>query len=193
MMLCLVGLFMVYQFPTDSKVTLLVILAALYQVGRCVLEFTPWNVFPFIPDIDEMITRQRREGLFAAVMTFSRKTTVAIATFIVGLMLQNGGFVKGSQVQPEQAINTIATLLFAGTAGLLILALWQAVTFHLNKQTHKIFVDEVDRLKANGAKQDVDPETRKIVEDLTGYNYDTLWCDAQPQAVKAVKPATTQS
>ena len=40
------------------------------------LEFTPWNVFPFIPDIDEMVTRQRREGLFAAVMTFSRKTTV---------------------------------------------------------------------------------------------------------------------
>lgn len=88
MILCLAGLFMVYQFPTDNKVTILVVLAALYQVGRCVLEFTPWNVFPFIPDIDEMITRQRREGLFAAVMTFSRKTTVAIATFIVGVMLQ---------------------------------------------------------------------------------------------------------
>ncbi|POT26348.1 MFS transporter [Citrobacter freundii] len=182
MMLCLVGLFMVYQFPTDNKVTLLVILAALYQVGRCVLEFTPWNVFPFIPDIDEMITRQRREGLFAAVMTFSRKTTVAIATFIVGLMLQNGGFVKGSQVQPEQAINTIATLLFAGTAGLLILALWQALTFHLNKRTHKIFVDEVERLKANGAKNDVDPEARRIVEDLTGYSYDTLWCEGEKKA-----------
>lgn len=182
MMLCLVGLFMVYQFPTDNKVTLLVILAALYQVGRCVLEFTPWNVFPFIPDIDEMITRQRREGLFAAVMTFSRKTTVAIATFTVGLMLQNGGFVKGSQVQPEQAINTIATLLFAGTAGLLILALWQALTFHLNKRTHKIFVDEVERLKANGAKKDVDPEARRIVEDLTGYSYDALWCEGEKKA-----------
>lgn len=193
MMLCLVGLFMVYQFPTDSKVTLLVILAALYQVGRCVLEFTPWNVFPFIPDIDEMITRQRREGLFAAVMTFSRKTTVAIATFIVGLMLQSGGFVKGSQVQPEQAINTIAALLFAGTAGLLLLALWQAVTFHLNKRTHKIFVDEVERLKANGAKQDVDPQTRQIVEDLTGYSYDSLWCDASPQAIKPGKSVVTAS
>ncbi|CBG88248.1 MFS transporter [Citrobacter rodentium] len=191
MMLCLVGLFMVYQFPTDSKVTLLVILAGLYQVGRCVLEFTPWNVFPFIPDIDEMITRQRREGLFAAVMTFSRKTTVAIATFIVGLMLQSGGFVKGSQAQPEQAINTIATLLFAGTAGLLLLALWQAVTFHLNKRTHKIFVDEVDRLKAHGAKQDVDPETRRIVEDLTGYNYDALWCENAPQTAEPVKSAVT--
>lgn len=175
MLLCLGGLFLVYQFPTDNKVMLLVILAALYQVGRCVLEFTPWNVFPFIPDIDEMITHQRREGLFAAVMTFSRKTTIAIATFAVGMLLQHGGFVKGSQTQPQEAIITIAILLFVGTAGLLLIALWQALTFHLNKRTHKIFVDEIERLKANGSKQDVTPETRHIVEDLTGYSYDALW------------------
>ncbi|MDT8701159.1 MFS transporter [Kluyvera ascorbata] len=189
MMLCLVGLFMVYQFPTDNKITILVVLAALYQVGRCVLEFTPWNVFPFIPDIDEMITRQRREGLFAAVMTFSRKTTVAIATFIVGVMLQEGGFVKGSQVQPESAVNTIAILLFIGTAGLLLIALWQAVTFRLNKRTHKIFVDEVERLKAKGSKHDVTPETRRIVEDLTGYSYDDLWNEPQQAGSKLSRPA----
>lgn len=189
MMLCLVGLFMVYQFPTDNKITILVVLAALYQVGRCVLEFTPWNVFPFIPDIDEMITRQRREGLFAAVMTFSRKTTVAIATFIVGVMLQEGGFVKGSQVQPESAVNTIAMLLFIGTAGLLLIALWQAVTFRLNKRTHKIFVDEVERLKAKGSKHDVIPETRRIVEDLTGYSYDDLWNEPQQAGSKLSRPA----
>lgn len=189
MMLCLVGLFMVYQFPTDNKITILVVLAALYQVGRCVLEFTPWNVFPFIPDIDEMITRQRREGLFAAVMTFSRKTTVAIATFIVGVMLQEGGFVKGSQVQPESAVNTIAMLLFIGTAGLLLIALWQAVTFRLNKRTHKIFVDEVERLKAKGSKHEVTPETRRIVEDLTGYSYDDLWNEPQQAGSKLSRPA----
>ena len=131
MLLCLAGLFMVYQFPTDNKVTILLVLAAL---------------------------------LFAAVMTFSRKTTVAIATFAVGVMLQEGGFVKGSQVQPESAVNTIAMMLFIGTAGLLLIALWQALTFHLNKQTHKIFVDEVERLKAHGSKQDVTPQARHIVE-----------------------------
>ncbi|VDR27094.1 glucuronide transporter [Raoultella terrigena] len=135
-----------------------------------------------------MITRQRREGLFAAVMTFSRKTTVAIATFAVGLLLQSGGFVKGSVNQPQEAIDTIAILLFAGTAGLLLIALWQALTFHLNKQTHKIFVDEVDRLKANGLKHDVTPEARRIVEDLTGYDYDQLWCDI-PAEKRRPEPA----
>lgn len=189
MLLCLGGLFMVYQFPTDNKVTILLVLAALYQVGRCVLEFTPWNVFPFIPDIDEMITRQRREGLFAAVMTFSRKTTVAIATFAVGVMLQEGGFVKGSQVQPESAVNTIAMMLFIGTAGLLVIALWQALTFHLNKQTHKIFVDEVERLKAHGSKQDVTPQARHVVEDLTGYSYDDLWNEPQSAESQTSHPA----
>jgi oligogalacturonide transporter len=107
-------------------------------------------------------------------MTFARKTTVAVATFIVGLLLQNGGFVKGSQTQPPEAIHTIAMLLFIGTAGLLILALWQALTFHLNKRTHKIFVDELDRLKANGSAQQATPEARRVVEDLTGYSWDTL-------------------
>lgn len=185
MMLCLAGLFMVYQFPSANNVTLLVILAAVYQVGRCVLEFTPWNVFPFIPDIDEMITRQRREGLFAAVMTFSRKTTVAIATFAVGVLLQVGGVVKGSAEQPPEAVHMIAMLLFVGTAGLLLIALWQALTFRLNKHTHKIFVDEVECLKEKGLKRDVTPETRLIVEDLTGYSYEKLWCDECDRAVDA--------
>ena len=95
MMLCLGGFFAVYQIPALNTVSTLVILAGLYQVGRSVLEFTPWNVFPFIPDIDEMVSHQRREGLFAAVMTFARKTTVAVATFIVGLLLQKWRFREG--------------------------------------------------------------------------------------------------
>lgn len=191
MMLCLAGFLAVYQIPSLNTVATLFILAGLYQVGRCVLEFTPWNVFPFIPDIDEMVSRQRREGLFAAVMTFSRKTTVAIATFVVGLLLQSGGFVKGSQVQPPEAIHTIAMLMFIGTAGLLMLALWQALTFRLNKQTHQIFVEEVERLRANGAKTAVDPDVRRIVEDLTGYDYDSLWTEAAPASVMPKERATT--
>lgn len=193
MMICLAGFFLVYQFPTEHKVLMLVILAGVYQVGRCVLEFTPWNVFPFIPDIDEMVTRQRREGLFAAVMTFSRKTTVAIATFAVGLLLQSGGFVKGSQVQPQEAINTIVMLLFVGTVGLLLVALWQALTFHLNKRTHRIFVEELDRLKAGGLKQSVTPQARHIVEDLTGHAYDSLWSDVPQPALKSATPTSSLS
>ena len=124
--------------------SLLFVIGTIYQVGRSLLEFTPWNVFPFIPDVDEMVTRQRREGLFAAVMTFTRKSSVALATFVVGVVLQESGFVKGQATQSPQVVSTIANLLAVGCIGLLVLALYFAATFKLNKRTHGILVDEVE-------------------------------------------------
>ncbi len=177
MLICLGCLFAVYVYNPQSKIMLLFIIAGIYQIGRCVLEFTPWNVFPFIPDIDEAITRKRREGLFAAVMTFTRKTSVAIATFTVGVILQQGGFVTGSKIQSPEAISTIASLLFLGTGVLLVLALLTALSFRLNKRTHGILVIEVERLKNHGSKQAVDAETKHIMEDLTGYKYDKIWAE----------------
>ena len=91
------------------------------------------------------------------------------------LYYKNGGFVKGQATQPESVITTIANILLYGCIGLLILALIFAITFKLNKRTHGILVDEVERLKAGGSKADVTPETREIVENLTGYKYENVW------------------
>lgn len=175
MIVCLLGFYTVYVINPGSKIVILFVIAAVYQIGRSILEFTPWNVFPFIPDVDEMVTRQRREGLFAAVMTFTRKSSVAIATFIVGIVLQYGGFVKGRAVQPPQVMQTIAYTMVGGSIGLLVIALLFTFTFHLNKQTHLILTKEIERLKNNGSKLDVDAKTKAVVEDLTGYKYEDVW------------------
>jgi len=177
MILCLIGFYAVYVINPESKILILFVIAGVYQVGICILEFTPWNIFPFIPDVDEMVTRQRREGLFAAVMTFTRKSSVAIATFAVGLMLQYGGFVKGRAVQPPQVLQTIAYTLVIGSITLLVIALLFTFTFKLNKQTHLILTKEIERLKNNGSKLDVDPKTKEVVEDLTGYKYEDVWTE----------------
>ena len=140
-----------------------------YIRSVAVLEFTPWNVFPFIPDIDEMVSRQRREGLFAAVMTFSRKTTVAIATFC-GAVITEWRLCEGQPDTAGGGHSYHRNVDVHRYCGLTHLALWQALTFHLNKRTHKIFVDELDRLKANGSPQLVSAEARRVVEDLTGYS-----------------------
>lgn len=185
MILCLIAFYGIYLTQPASMIAILFVIAGIYQIGRSILEFTPWNVFPFIPDVDEIVTRQRREGLFAAVMTFSRKTCVAIATFFVGLLLEWGGFVKGAAIQTPQAINTIVYTLVIITSVLLLLALAVAFTFRLNKYTHGILVEEIDRLKNNGSKRDVDPKTKEIVETLTGYPYENVWGDIdRPVATK---------
>ncbi|SEJ50800.1 oligogalacturonide transporter [Propionispira arboris] len=185
MIACLFGFFAVYLYDPASKLAILYALGFFYQIGRQLLEFTPWNVFPFIPDVDEIISQKRREGLFAAVMTFSRKTTVAIATIIVGFVMQEGGFVKGQLVQSPEAIHTIANTLLIGTAGLIGIALYFAWHFKLNKQTHAVLIQEIDRLKAGGSKADVSIEARAVTEELTGYKYEELW--SQPNEVENPK------
>ena len=77
-------------------------------------------------------------------------------------------------------------MLFIGTTLLLVGALIQALSFRLNKTTHKILVDEIDRLKASGSKLRVEAKTRGVIEDLTGYRYDTLWCEESNNATQDV-------
>lgn len=184
MLICLGAFYTVYLTKPDSMVVMLFVIAAFYQVGRAILDFTPWNVFPFIPDVDEIVTRQRREGLFAAVMTFARKTSVALATMLVGLVLQYGGFVAGEKTQTAEAVHTIVYTMVIGASVLLVAALLVVFTFKLNKQTHKILVDEIERLKNNGSKRTVDPKTKEVVENLTGFNYEDVWKDNNEQKLK---------
>jgi oligogalacturonide transporter len=42
----------------------------------------------------------------------------------------------------------------------------------LNHKTHKIVIDELDRVHAGGRKEDVSEETRNVIEKLTGISYD---------------------
>jgi oligogalacturonide transporter len=69
-----------------------------------------------------------------------------------------------------------------GVIGLLLVSLIASFTFKLNKKTHGILVDEINRLKNNGRKEDVDPTTKQVVETLTGYKYEKLWGGSDPTA-----------
>lgn len=178
MLLMLICYYLVFKLHVTSHVILILFFISLfYQIGRATLEFTPWNVFPFIPDLDEIVTKRRRAGVFAAVMSFTRKSTVAVATVAVGFVLDNNGFAKNAATQSLHAQHAIAAILLFGTGGLVLLALLEALTFKLNKQTHQIVLEEIARLRKGGSKQDVKPEVAKTVTDLTGVRYKDVWPD----------------
>lgn len=139
----------------------------------------PWNVFPFIPDVDEIITGQRREGEFAAMMNFIRKVTSGIASVFLGWILATNGFKSGATTQSGEAIHAIVMTMIFIVGALTIAALILAITFKLDAKTHAILIDEINRLKAGGKKADVNPDTKKTVESLTGVKYDKLWPSAK--------------
>jgi len=171
----IIGYVGVYYSKPENMIFYLMGVSVLMGLVRGATNFIPWNVYSFIPDIDEMVTAKRREGIFAGVMTFTRKSTTALAMFIVGVILQVGGFTSNTATQTPTAINTIMGLMFFGVIGLELITLIIAFRFKLSKKTHHVIITEVSRLKAGGSMDTVDAETAEIVEELTGWKYKDTW------------------
>ena len=143
-------------------------------LGRGGLNYIPWNTYNYMADVDEIVTGRRREGAFAGVMTFIRKTSQAAAVMAVGLILQAGGFLSGSTVQSSQAVQTILLVLTIGTLTLLAIGWVVSLRFRLDRHTHGVLMSEIQRFKEHPDPQP-DAEHRRIVEDLTGWRYERLW------------------
>lgn len=135
----------------------------------------PWNIYNFIPDVDEALTRERREGIYAGVMTLTRKITQAFSIMLVGVILDYSGFESGASVQSESALIGLKVALLAGTALFLCFGFVSSFRFGLDKEAHCMLVNEVDRLKAGGKMEDVPSDTKKVVESLTGWPYEQTW------------------
>ena len=94
---------------------------------------------------------------------------------LIGVLLEATGFVKNSQVQPAA---TVDMLLFMYTVVPIIIisfGLFTTFKFHLTQKTHRIIREEVSRLREGGSMDDVEPETKAVVENLTGHSYDKCW------------------
>ncbi|MDR7331155.1 MFS transporter [Roseateles asaccharophilus] len=147
-------------------------------LGRGTLNFVPWSVYNYLPDVDEAVTGQRREGIFAGVMTLVRKLAQSAAIMASGWIIDWGGYIKTKPgevvVQTPEAIQTVTLLMVGGPLLMLVLGALASWKFRLNASTHAVLVHEVERLR-NGATEAESDENRKIVEDLTGWSYDQLW------------------
>jgi oligogalacturonide transporter len=169
------GFIALYVFAPEQATTFGIFLPVLIAgLGRGGLNYIPWNVYNYMADVDEIVTGRRREGAFAGVMTFVRKTTQAAAVMGVGLILQAGGFVSGSTTQTPEAVTTIIFVLGSGTLALLAFGFVVSLRFKLDRNTHAILMAEIQRFKEQpGARPS--PEHRQVVEDLTGWPYERLW------------------
>ena len=57
---------------------------------------------------------------------------------------------------------------------IMLLGAWASWSFNLNAKTHAVLLHEVERLRA-GETQPESEESRKVVEDLTGWKFEHLW------------------
>lgn len=181
LIITMVGYLLTWAFQVKNAVWVLIIISILYQCARAILEFTPWNVFPFIPDVDRIMTRGDRAGVYASVTTFFRKSTGALASWIAGILLAEIGFDSKTMLDlnstPHNVQVGIALIFFVAPVVLFALSLFTAWKFRLNRETHAVLKAEINRLEAGGSKDDVTPEAKEVVEELTGHPYQESWPD----------------
>ncbi|WP_236034467.1 MFS transporter [Bifidobacterium saguinibicoloris] len=137
--------------------------------------YLPWAVFPYIADIDQIVTRRYRSATFSGIQASFRQLGSGLATIAVGVILGAVGFDATRDMQTPAARLGLGAVLLGWFA--CAMAICWIVSAHLNisKRTDGIVLKEITRLRNGGAKADVAPETRSVVERLTGLDYDDCW------------------
>jgi len=143
-------------------------------LGRGALNYIPWSVYNYMPDVDEIVTGRRREGAFAGVMTFVRKVMQSAAILLATQILNLAGLIPKTMDQPKSVVTTVVVILAFGPLAIMFFGYLVSLRFRLNSNTHAVLMEEVDRFKRNDGSQPT-PESRAIVEDLTGWKYEQLW------------------
>ncbi|MGL9720671.1 MFS transporter [Symbiopectobacterium sp.] len=182
LVVCLFGLAamsygVLYYSGLHDVFSLLLLISALAGLGRGGINYVPWNTYTYIADVDEVITAQRREGIFAGIMTLTRKASQAGAVMLVGVVLQLSGFVSGQSVQATGVSHTILMVLSVSTVCVLALGFLVSLRFKLNLQTHQTLREETLKMREAGrpVPERITPQARQVVEMLSGMSYESLW------------------
>lgn len=168
------GFMMAFFMPGMRSMWLLMASGFISGVGRGALAYIPWNIYTFIPDVDELVTGKRREGIFAGVMTFTRKATQAFAVFMVGVILDESGFAANHAHQSGTAVTAIVAVMGVGVMLFLIIGVLASLRFKLTKESHAILLEQIDHYKADADHQ-MEPQTAALMKELTGWDEAYLW------------------
>ena len=107
-----------------------------------------YSIIPDLPDVDELRTGERREGIFGALITLVRKFSGAIGIFIVSNVLAQAGYVSPvaeivdgatkliDQPQSDEFVLVLRIVFFAVPLVLLTLAIFFASRLPITPETH---------------------------------------------------------
>lgn len=167
-MLCFVGVYI----GNINNFAIVILIMVFFGIGTGGVYYIPWSLYTFIADVDEALTGERREGTYSGAMMLVGQIMQASVIFLLGLFLQHCGFKEGVTTQPLSAVHAIVGVLLIGVVGMAIIGQLFAHKLKLDKESHKIVIEEVKRRKAGGKPEDVEENTKKIIEELTGFSYE---------------------
>ncbi|MDR3242293.1 MAG: MFS transporter [Lactobacillaceae bacterium] len=142
-----------------------------FGIGTGGVYYVPWSTYTFMADIDEALTGRHRAGVYAGAMTMVGKLVRAWLVMGLGIALSAFGFNAATETQPQSALNAIIGVAFV-VCIMALIGVFFAQKMKLDNNIHQQLLFEINRRKEGGLAEDVTPEHRKVVEDLTGWKYE---------------------
>jgi GPH family glycoside/pentoside/hexuronide:cation symporter len=145
-----VVLFIMSQIPRGGQWYVLV--AAIFAgFGHGAINVIPWAMVADVVDEDELITGERREGIYSGYMVFFRKLATALAIFVVTRVLAASGFVSGTGgslagvTQPDSALVALRILVGVVPSVMLVLSIVVAWRYPLSKEAHRALLRQLEQ------------------------------------------------
>ncbi len=133
-----IGLFLL----KPDQILWMYLLGVLAGIGLSTAYLVPWSMLPDVIDLDELQTRQRREGLFCGLMVQLQKLGTALSIFIVGKVLDWSGYINSGinynaeLAQPASALTAIRWLLGPLPALVLLMGICFAIKYPITRDLH---------------------------------------------------------
>lgn len=144
-------------FLQPGQVSLMYLLAVMAGFGVSTAYLVPWSMIPDVIELDELKTGQRREGVFYAFMVFLQKIGLAVGLFLVGLALDQAGFMETvpgqpSPVQPPSALLAIRLAIGPLPTIALICGLVLAYFYPITREMHAEILLKLKERKTQGGQ-----------------------------------------
>lgn len=132
----LIGVFLLPKGPTP----LVFLLAAIAGLGFSAQWVCPHSMIPDVIEYDELMTGERREGVYYGVHATSGKITGALASAACGWGLELGGYIdnleQASAGQPDGAVLAIRIMFALVPAVFLLICVPMLLKYPITKESH---------------------------------------------------------
>lgn len=153
--------------------------AAVVGLGTGGMVVMIYSIFPDIPDVDELQSGQRREGIYGALISLSRKMSSAVALFAVAITIGWAGYVQPveqvvdgvstlvDQPQSDQFVLVLRLLFAVLPIVLVILSIFFATRYPLNATVHERLNDLLAARRAGEAEtEEMTDESEALTKEL---------------------------
>ena len=130
------------------------ILAAIAGVGFSAQWVCPHAMIPDVIEYDELITGERREGVYYGVQATATKVTGALASAAIGWVLELSGYIDGAtEAPPESAVMAMRVLFALVPAIFLLICVPLLIKYPITRESHAKVMKQLEERRAAKAKE----------------------------------------